>query len=63
MDIAQQFKKITIFFDQNTFIAPSEQLAICSMAAVETLCVNTVDLSHYTREISIRCLHEQMIMV
>ena len=63
MNIANQGKQIAFGFYQNRFVAPAKQGAVAFVAPVESLRVNTVYMPHAARNIGIRGLNQQMIMV
>jgi hypothetical protein len=49
MIISQQFEEISIRINQNAFVASFEKMAIKSMATVEILRINAIDVPHTSR--------------
>jgi len=53
----------SVFFDKNALVASSAQLAVDIFPSVIPLRINTVYMPHRSRQMSGRCLYEEMMMV
>ena len=63
MDIAQYFEKIAVRINKHCLVSASKQLTVFLVAPVETLGIDTVDMTHTTGEIAIRSMDQQMVMI
>jgi len=63
MDILQELEQISIRLYENCFVAPSKQRAVAMMDPVVALGIDTIDVAHAPREVSLRCLNQEMVVV
>ena len=63
VDVAQQFQKMTVFFDKNTLVPPAKQLPVYIPATVIALGIHAVYVPHSPGQVAGRCLSENMIVI
>ena len=56
-------KKIAVFIHKNGFVSPLEYMPCLRMFPVVLLGLDAAELSHPTREVSLRCREDKMVMV
>ncbi len=63
VDIAQYFEKVAVFIDKNSLVSATKQLTFFLVAPVKALGIDTVQMAHAAREIAVRGLGHQVVMV
>jgi hypothetical protein len=63
MNVTHNREKIFVSIHQYCLVPTPEQCAISSMAAIEALRVNPIQMAHDPGEISLRGLKEKMVVV
>jgi hypothetical protein len=62
-NVSRYFKEVALFLDKDRLESPLEDVPRTLVSPVERLCVNTVQVSHATREIRPWRLDQEVIMI
>lgn len=63
VDIAQDFEQMTVILNQNGLVTSAKQLPVLPVGTIEVLGIDAIDVTHATRQIPLRGLEQQVIMV
>src|SRR5574340_86138 len=61
--IARQFKEVTVALDEDGLVAALEHMTDAAPTAVEALRIDTVELAHPLRQIGLRRLDDEVVVV
>src|SRR2546430_2267625 len=62
-NITTHLQKVAVLLNENSFKPPLEDMANAAVSLVKCLGINTIELPHSLRQVSIRCFNHQVIVV
>jgi hypothetical protein len=54
---------VSVSINQNRFVPPLEEMTHASVFSIQQLGIYAIELAHALRQIAVRCLNHQMVMV
>src|SRR6476619_4969532 len=61
--IAAEFQQIALSLNQNSLESSLENMTDAAVAAIEALRINTIELTHARRKVSLRRFNKQMVVI